>query len=59
MPTPPFSSAGFLRSQAGVVSILALLALTTGSVLAQRSLAGVLDREQLRLESSERSDAVT
>lgn len=51
MPTPPFSSAGFLlRSLAGVVSILALLALTTGSVLAQRSLAGVLHREQLRLE---------
>ncbi len=51
MPTPPFSSAGFLlRSLAGVVSILALPALTPGSVLAQRSLADVLHREQLRLE---------
>jgi hypothetical protein len=40
MATPPLSSAGFLlRSLAGVVSILALLALTPSSVLAQRSLA--------------------
>ena len=45
MATPPLSSAGFLlRSLAGVVSILALLALTPSSVLAQRSLAEVLGR---------------